>query len=272
MNRLLIYDLKLVEVVGFVGRTLSTDDVWALGPFIMQSLLLLVAPALFAASIYIILGRIILLTNGEKHSVIRQKWLTKVFVTGDVLSFLVQGGGGGVQAAGSLELLHTGEKLIIVGLFIQLAFFGFFIVVAGLFHWRLAKANPKLSPEDFRTYYTPSSAESAPHRLTALSSIPLSPNDLNVHDLPWKRHLCALYLASALIIIRSVFRAVEYMQGNNGYLLRHEVYLYVFDGVLMFGVMCLFNKIHPAQITDLYQRRMIEKRAFLLYERRDPEI
>jgi hypothetical protein len=58
----------------------------------MQSLLLLVAPALFAASIYIILGRIILLTDGEKHSLIRQKWLTKVFVAGDVLSFLMQSG------------------------------------------------------------------------------------------------------------------------------------------------------------------------------------
>lgn len=59
----------------------------------MQSLLLLVAPALFAASIYIILGRVILMTDGERHSLIRQKWLTKIFVAGDVISFLVQGGG-----------------------------------------------------------------------------------------------------------------------------------------------------------------------------------
>ena len=59
----------------------------------MQSLLLLVAPALFAASIYMVLGRIILLTDGEKNSLIRQKWLTKIFVAGDVLSFLVQSGG-----------------------------------------------------------------------------------------------------------------------------------------------------------------------------------
>ena len=37
-----------------------------------------------------VLGRIILLTDGEVHSLIRKKWLTKIFVTGDVLSFLVQ--------------------------------------------------------------------------------------------------------------------------------------------------------------------------------------
>ena len=65
-----------------------------------------------------------------------------------------------------------------------------------------------------------------------------------------------LYLASALIMIRSVFRVVEYLQGNNGYLLRHEVYLYIFDAFLMLVVMCLFNWVHPAEITDLHQNRL----------------
>jgi len=59
----------------------------------MQILLLLVAPALVAASIYMVLGRIIALVEGECHSPIRQKWLTKLFVSGDVLSFLMQATG-----------------------------------------------------------------------------------------------------------------------------------------------------------------------------------
>ena len=59
----------------------------------MQTLLLLVSPALFAASIYMILGRIVLVTNGEKFSLIRRVWLTKLFVLGDVLSFVLQGAG-----------------------------------------------------------------------------------------------------------------------------------------------------------------------------------
>ena len=37
-----------------------------------------------------VLGRIILLTDGESHSVIKKKWLTKLFVTGDVVSFFTQ--------------------------------------------------------------------------------------------------------------------------------------------------------------------------------------
>lgn len=66
---------------------------WTDGPYIVQSLLLLLAPALFAASIYMVLGRIVLLTDAERHSLIRAKWLTKLFVLGDVLSFLTQSSG-----------------------------------------------------------------------------------------------------------------------------------------------------------------------------------
>ena len=66
---------------------------WTIGPYVMQSTLLLVAPALFAASIYMELGRIIHLVKGEKHSLVRVNWMTKIFVAGDVLSFLMQASG-----------------------------------------------------------------------------------------------------------------------------------------------------------------------------------
>jgi hypothetical protein len=39
------------------------------------------------------LSKIILLLHGESRALIKKKWLTKIFVTGDVLSFILQGGG-----------------------------------------------------------------------------------------------------------------------------------------------------------------------------------
>lgn len=39
------------------------------------------------------LGRLITLADGEKLSLIRVSWLTKIFVGGDVLSFLMQSSG-----------------------------------------------------------------------------------------------------------------------------------------------------------------------------------
>lgn len=55
--------------------------------------MILCAPALTAASIYMILSRIIHLAEGERHSPIRLKWLTWLFVCGDLLSLNIQGAG-----------------------------------------------------------------------------------------------------------------------------------------------------------------------------------
>jgi hypothetical protein len=84
-----------VEVIGYVGRAISSSESpdWALGPYIMQSVLLLVAPALYAASIYMYLGRVIVLVRGEKFSLLRVNWMTKIFVAGDMLSFIMQSSG-----------------------------------------------------------------------------------------------------------------------------------------------------------------------------------
>jgi hypothetical protein len=157
--------------------------------------------------------------------------------------------GGGIQAMGTLDALHTGEQIIIGGLFVQLIFFGLFIVVSGVFHYRLVRNLP------LKKRYSPlslfKSRRSSPsiHTSSTVSRASLS-------ELPWKRHLYTLYLASALIMVRSIFRVVEYIQGNAGYLLSHEVYLYIFDATLMFFVMLAFNWTHPSQITDAYQKRL----------------
>lgn len=59
----------------------------------MQSALILIAPAFLAASIYMTLGRIITMLQAEQYSIIPLRWLTKIFVAGDVLSFLMQASG-----------------------------------------------------------------------------------------------------------------------------------------------------------------------------------
>lgn len=61
----------------------------------------LVAPALFAASIYMELGRLVVVLHAERYSLIRPKWMTKIFVLGDVLSFLLQSGGKSTLSLGS---------------------------------------------------------------------------------------------------------------------------------------------------------------------------
>lgn len=84
-----------METIGYVGRLLASSEApdFTKGPYIIQSALILIAPAFLAASIYMTLGRIIYMLEAEKLSVIRIGWLTNLFVTGDVLSFLMQASG-----------------------------------------------------------------------------------------------------------------------------------------------------------------------------------
>lgn len=83
------------EVIGYAGRAVSAAQTGerTLGPYIVQSVLPLVAPALFAASIYMELGRIVEVVEGDANLFIRRKFLTTIFVCGDVLSFFMQGAG-----------------------------------------------------------------------------------------------------------------------------------------------------------------------------------
>jgi hypothetical protein len=196
-----------VQTFGYCGRIWSHFDQMSIGGFVIQAILILVAPALYAASIYMILGRLIRKLRADHLSLLPARWVTRIFVAGDVVSFTLQVGGGGIQAAGSLSLLEAGEKIIIAGLFVQIFIFGFFVATSALFHTRVIK-EPTLAAVQ--------------------------------GSVPWRRHLYVLYVASAIILVRSIFRVIEYLQGNRGYLISHEVFLYVFDTVLMVAVMVLF--------------------------------
>lgn len=167
---------------------------------------------------------------------------------------------------GTLGGMKLGEKVIIGGLFVQLIFFALFVFVAGDFHRRMVKDIP------VKKRYTPAALfrKARRNRIDPSSSpitTVLSRDAAN--ELPWKRHLYVLYATSALILVRSIFRIAEYALGNSGYLLSHEVFLYVFDAVLMFLVMVLFNWVHPSQVTDLYKKRVAVHSTVELEHTRD---
>jgi len=64
--------------------------------------------------------------------------------------------------------------------------------------------------------------------------------------------MSVLYFASLFIMVRSIFRVAEYVQGDNGYLLQHEYWLYIFDAALMAMVMIAYNVVHPNEVKRLY--------------------
>lgn len=56
-----------------------------------------------------------------------------------------------------------------------------------------------------------------------------------------------LYACGVLVLIRCVYRAVEYFQGPMGKLALHEAYYYVFDALTIFGMLVLLNVLHPGK-------------------------
>ncbi|UPL03973.1 hypothetical protein LCI18_014907 [Fusarium solani-melongenae] len=68
----------------------------------------------FAASIYMKLGRIVLMSGKPQLSLIKPKWLTKLFVCGDILAFLVQASGVSMLTSEDPDKIDRGRMIMVV--------------------------------------------------------------------------------------------------------------------------------------------------------------
>ncbi|CAI7599649.1 unnamed protein product [Penicillium manginii] len=213
----------IFQIIGYIARAISHSNTQSVPIYSIQTILILLAPPLYAASIYMVLGRLILYLRAESFSIVPLKWMTGIFVTGDVIAFVMQAAGGGIMASGTITAMKTGEHITIGGLCVQLVFFSFFLITSVVFHKRI-RLQPTRQTIDAREV----------QGLHVMRS--------------WESVLWGLYLSSILILIRSVFRLIEYAQGNDGYLISHEAFMYVFDSTLMFFAMVAINVFHPSVI------------------------
>jgi len=220
--------LIAVETIGYIGRIISINNQTSLPSFVLQSTLIVLAPAFFAASVYMILGRVIVFINSPQLSIIPHRRLTTIFVLGDVFSFIVQGSGAGLMSAGSSNSRNTGSLIIVGGLVIQLISFGVFFIALIVFDVRC-------------------------RRQSLSKSIVFRNGNTSLH---WHTVVTALYAASTLISIRCVFRAIEFATGFDGYLQGHEVFFYVFDALPMAATMIIFNVVVPGYALMGEQREL----------------
>lgn len=229
------------EVGGYGARIASHYNNQAWGPYITQGVLTLIGPLWFAATIYMMLGRTIVLAGGEDVSLIKPLWYTRVFVSADITTLIIQGLGmlrveklrksrhrrkrvlltarlgSSIMGTMQLELAIAGEKIVIAGLALQVATFVVFLVASVDFQARMSR----------KEYPAFSASE---ERLPA-----------------WRKTLYILYSVSALILFRCTFRLVEYSMGNAAYLMAHEWALYCFDSVPMVLVLVLLAVLRPSQ-------------------------
>ncbi|KAI1033563.1 hypothetical protein LB505_012983 [Fusarium chuoi] len=198
------------EVLGYLFRALCYNATESLPLNIIQALFLLLPPVFFAATLYMVYSRLVRAIGGESCSFISVRWTTRLFVLGDFLTFNIQGNGGGLLA--NEDLVHIGNIIVITGLIAQIILFLAFVACCVVFHRR------------FRVHLR--------H-----TSMPVS--------IRWEAYLNMLYFTSALILVRNIFRVVEFAMDKEGYLQQKEWPTFVFDSVLMLLVMVAFYMRYP---------------------------
>lgn len=57
--------------------------------------------------------------------------------------------------------------------------------------------------------------------------------------------IAAMILSVVLIVIRSIYRTIELLQGWSGYLINTERYFIALDGAMMVGAVAVFNIARP---------------------------
>ncbi|KAI1841852.1 hypothetical protein JX265_010838 [Neoarthrinium moseri] len=199
----------LTELIGWAGRTWSSECPYNANAYLMQITTLIIAPVFVTAALYVLLG--IFINNlGRQYSLLSARMYTIVFLTCDIVSLVIQAVGGAMasSASSNKEDPWPGTRIMIAGVVFQLISMTIF---AGL-------------TVDFTIR---SSRLGRPAEYTSI--------------------LVALYISFIAIYIRSIFRTVELCEGWTGYLMLREGYFIGLDGTLMVIAVSIFLVLDPAR-------------------------
>lgn len=215
-TRLSLFYIPLVlggicEIIGFITRSISAFSYGDLNSFIAQRVCILIAPNLFMTTMYLIFGKMAQLMDVSNHFIFSEVVNRRLFVTGNIAGSILQGVGGGISSDGTRSDYEKGKKLIIAGLAIQLGIFVIF-ALREFFLFKIIKNDG--------------------------SNIALSTQK-------WKLMNLVLLASGVLIMVRSIVRLVEVIEGGSSPILLHEWFSYVFDAMLMFLLMGIYAVTTP---------------------------
>ncbi|ORY17059.1 RTA1 like protein-domain-containing protein [Clohesyomyces aquaticus] len=207
------------ETLGYVARVLLHGNPFNRDYFLWYLITLTIGPVFIAAAIYLTLGRIVVV-YGERISRIKPRTYTTFFLACDIVSLVVQAVGGGIAASTPVTnqpLIDVGTNILVAGLSIQVASLFAFSACSLEFLSRTKKHSDLRNPE-----FT----------------------DL-VSSKRFRLFICAIFAATALLFIRTVFRSVELSKGFSGKLANNEVEFMVLDGVMVILASLLLTVFHP---------------------------
>ncbi|KAF2675155.1 RTA1 like protein, partial [Microthyrium microscopicum] len=215
---------SVMEILGFVARIYAYSYPFSDLSFITQLTTLTLAPAFYAAAIYFSLARIVV-TFGAENSRIQPKFIPRIFITCDVVSLILQGGGGAYAAylAQREKMPDNGNYTMIGGLSFQALTLLVFLSLGADFGIRTIKA-----------YKNGGTMNENPEARRLRSSK------------RFRAMLASLTLAAILIFMRSIYRVAELSEGWKGDLMSTESFVIWLESVPVAISGFLLAIFHPA--------------------------
>lgn len=246
-----------LEFCGWLGRLLSFHDTANSNFYILQFVSLTLAPAFIMAGVYFLFAQLVVI-HGRQYSVLKPLWYSYMFITSDVVSLIIQAGGGASASIASQSNKDTtpGTNTLIAGISVQTfamtVFICFYFEFLNRAFFRHAKemSNPiKRTPANFiRLLFNAKSVR--PYR-----------QELEQFYNPKFQHIrlgnrfsympLAITVTVIVIYIRCVYRVVELAQGWSGYLISHEVYIMVLDAFMVAIAGLISVPFHPVWVFGL---------------------
>jgi hypothetical protein len=200
--------------VGFFLRIPMAMNPNSLSILMVQQLLTLLPPAAYLAFNYILYGRFIVNCVDRRYSWIKPERVARYFVISDITTFLIQGGGGGLEASTKQTSQKLGSDILLAGLVLQTLSFAFFmILVARAWHGVLR-------------------------------------DGFVLRQEPWGPIIWLLMFSSTAYMVRCIYRVIELGQGNGGYLVTHEIYFYLLDSLPLLIGICTYIIYWPTRYLE----------------------
>ncbi|SCU77740.1 LADA_0A01992g1_1 [Lachancea dasiensis] len=234
-----------LEVIGYVGRSLSHDNTSDLNDFLLQFICLTIAPVFTMAGLYYQLGKLVEI-YGHAFALLKNPMLySYIFIVCDWISLIIQAVGGGMSgnAAANYDDTSTGDHIFVAGLAFQVASMTMFLflwfhllyqifVVTRMQHVGTTKVSISL-------FRIPQSEIDYKYR-AKFESLRLHPQRWIFRYFPW-----ALTVSVLLVYVRCIYRVIELAEGWNGNLITHEVYFIILDALMISLATTIMTVFYP---------------------------
>ncbi|EXJ77709.1 hypothetical protein A1O3_09938 [Capronia epimyces CBS 606.96] len=206
------------QALGYIGRAILHNNPFDSVGFEIQICCLILGPAFNSAAIYLVLKHITL-CFGPEYSRIPPRWYTYIFITGDLISLVIQAIGGGIAATSLSDEARqaVGDHLMMAGIAFQVVTLAFFATAATWYIRRRRQAPEPLSSEAAGFLRSPK----------------------------FRAFAVGFAAAFTAILIRCVYRIVEMAGGWGNEIMQNEASFIALDGCMVSFATLIQTVLHP---------------------------